>query len=80
MEVSDSASYSLGSGFWGATVKLFTVSTESVTYGLAEGVWIAWQSVAAASAHAVFVDCHGRLLPHLEEAIDTLFVGRDNVQ
>ena len=49
VEVSDSASYSLGSGFWGATVKLFTVAIESVTYTIAEGVWVAWHSVAGAS-------------------------------
>ena len=54
--VSDSASYNLGSGFWGATVKLFTVAIESISYGIAEGVWVAWQSVAGASYTLYFTD------------------------
>jgi hypothetical protein len=54
--VSDSASYNLGSGFWGATVKLFTVAIESISYSIAEGVWVAWQSIAGASYTIYFTD------------------------
>ena len=54
--VSDSTSYSLGSGFWGATVKLFTVAIESISYGIAEGAWVAWQSIAGASYTIYFTD------------------------
>ena len=56
VEVSESPSYNLGSGFWGATVKLFTVAIESISYGIAEGVWVAWQSIAGASYTLYFTD------------------------
>lgn len=56
VEVSDSASYNLGSGFWGATVRMFTVAVESISYAIAEGVWIAWQSIAGASYTVYFTD------------------------
>ena len=56
VEVSDSASYNLGSGFWGATVKLFSVAIESISYSIAEGVWVAWQSIAGASYTLYFTD------------------------
>ncbi len=54
--VSDSASFSLGSGFWGATVKLFTVAIENITYGIADGARITWQSSADASYTIEFTD------------------------
>jgi len=56
VEVSDSASYNLGSGFWGATVRMFTVTIESISYSIAEGVWVAWQSIAGASYTVYFTD------------------------
>lgn len=56
VDVSDSASYSLGSGFWGATVRLFTVTVESISYSIAEGVRVAWQSIAGASYTVYFTD------------------------
>ena len=56
VEVSESPSFSVGSGFWGATVKLFTVAVESITYSIAEGVRVAWQSVAGASYTVYFTD------------------------
>lgn len=56
VEVSDSASYSLGSGFWGATVRMFTVAIESISYSIAEGVRITWQSIAGASYTIYFTD------------------------
>ena len=54
--VSDSESFSLGSGFWGATVKLFTVAIENITYGIADGARITWQSIADASYTIEFTD------------------------
>jgi len=56
VDVSDSTSYSLGSGFWGATVRLFTVAIESISYSIAEGVRIAWQSVAGATYTIEYAD------------------------
>jgi hypothetical protein len=53
---SDSASYSLGSGFWGATVKLFTVAIQTVTYNIAEGVRITWHSIADATYTVEFTE------------------------
>jgi hypothetical protein len=56
VEVSDSASYSLGSGFWGATVKLFSVAIQNITYNIAEGARITWHSIAGASYTIQFTD------------------------
>jgi hypothetical protein len=56
VEVSDSASFNLGSGFWGATVKIFTAAIESISYSIAEGVWVAWQSMAGASYTICFTN------------------------
>jgi hypothetical protein len=56
VEVSDSTSYKLGSGFWGATVKLFSVAIESISYSIAEGVRVAWHSIAGASYTVYFTD------------------------
>ena len=54
--VSESSSYNLGSGFWGATVKLFTVAIQSITYSIAEGARITWHSIADASYTIEFTD------------------------
>jgi hypothetical protein len=54
--VSDSESYSVGSGFWGATVKLFTVAIQNVSYNIAEGARITWHSIADASYTIEFTD------------------------
>ena len=56
VEVSDSTTYNLGSGFWGATVRLFSVAIESISYSIAEGVRVAWQSIAGASYTVYFTD------------------------
>jgi len=56
VDVSDSASYSLGSGFWGATVRMFTVAVESITYSIAEGARIAWHSIGGASYTVYFTE------------------------
>jgi hypothetical protein len=56
VDVSDSASYNVGSGFWGATVRMFTVAIESISYSIAEGVRVAWQSIAGASYTVYFTD------------------------
>jgi len=56
VEVSESPSFSVGSGFWGATVKLFTVAIESISYSIAEGVRVAWQSIAGASYTVYFTE------------------------
>lgn len=56
VHVSESESYSLGSGFWGATVKLFTVAIESISYSLAEGVRITWHSIADATYTIYYTD------------------------
>jgi hypothetical protein len=56
VDVSDSASYSLGSGFWGATVRMFTVAIESISFSIAEGVSVAWQSIAGVSYTVYFTD------------------------
>jgi len=56
VHVSESESYSLGSGFWGATVKLFTVAIESISYSIAQGARITWQSIADASYTIEFTD------------------------
>ncbi len=54
--VSESTDYNLGSGFWGATVKLFTVAIQSITYNIAEGARITWHSIADASYTIQFTD------------------------
>ena len=56
VQASDSASYSLGSGFWGATVKLFTVAIQNISYNIAEGARITWHSIADASYTIQFAD------------------------
>ena len=56
VDIFDRTDYNLGSGFWGATVKLFTVAIESVTYSIAEGVWVVWHSIAGASYTVYFTD------------------------
>ena len=56
VDVSDSSSYSLGSGFWGATVKLFSVAVQNITYNIAEGARITWHSIAGASYTIQFTD------------------------
>lgn len=49
VEASEGDTYNLGSGFWGGMVKMFTVAMESISYGVAEGVRITWQSIAGAT-------------------------------
>ncbi|NQT83352.1 hypothetical protein HQ563_10030 [bacterium] len=56
VEVSESDGYNLGSGFWGATVKLFTVAIESISYSIAEGARITWHSIAGANYTLYFTD------------------------
>ena len=56
VEVSDGANYNLGSGFWGATVRMFTVAIESISYSIAEGVRVAWQSIAGAKYNIEYSD------------------------
>ena len=56
VEVSESPSFSVGSGFWGATVRLFSVAIESISYSIAEGVRVAWQSIAGASYTVYFTE------------------------
>jgi hypothetical protein len=56
VNVSESENYNLGSGFWGATVKLFTVAIESISYSMAEGVRITWHSIANATYAIYFTD------------------------
>jgi hypothetical protein len=56
VQVSESDSFSLGSGFWGATVKLFTVAIENITYSIAEGARLTWHSIADASYTIEFTD------------------------
>jgi hypothetical protein len=56
VDVSESGSYSLGSGFWGATVRLFSVAIESISYGVSEGVRITWFSIADATYTIHFTD------------------------
>ncbi|NQT83834.1 hypothetical protein HQ563_12465, partial [bacterium] len=54
--VSESPSFSLGSGFWGATVRMFTVAIQSITYNIAEGARITWHSIAEATYTIEFTD------------------------
>ncbi len=56
VEASESESYNLGSGFWGGMVKLFTVAIESISYNIAAGVRVTWQSVADATYIIEFTD------------------------
>ncbi len=56
IDVSESSTYNLGSGFWGGMVKMFTVAIESITYSIGEGVRITWQSFAGASYTVYFTD------------------------
>ncbi len=56
VEVSESPSFSVGSGFWGATVRLFTVAIETISYSIAEGVRITWQSIADATYTIYYTD------------------------
>ena len=56
VQVSESDSFSLGSGFWGATVKLFTVAIRNISYNIAEGARITWHSIADASYTILFTD------------------------
>ncbi len=54
--VSESTDYNLGSGFWGATVRLFTVAIQGITYNIAEGARITWHSISDASYTIQFTD------------------------
>jgi len=54
--VSKSASYILASGFWGGTGRMLTVAIEGISYGVAEGVRITWQSVAGATYTIYYTD------------------------
>jgi hypothetical protein len=56
VEASESGSYNLGSGFWGATVRLFTVAIEDISYSIAEGVRISWRSVMDATYTVEYAD------------------------
>jgi hypothetical protein len=56
VDVSESESFNLGSGFWGATVKLFAVAIQSVSYNIAQGVRMTWHSIADASYTIYFTD------------------------
>ena len=56
VQVSESDSFSLGSGFWGATVKLFTVAIDNLSFSISEGARITWQSVADATYTVEFTD------------------------
>jgi len=56
VEVFESPSFSVGSGFWGATVKLFTVAIESISYSVAEGARITWHSIAGANYTLYFTN------------------------
>jgi len=56
VDVSDSTSYSLGSGFWGGMVKMFTVAIQRISYSIAEGVRITWQSIAGATYIVEYAD------------------------
>ncbi|NQT84939.1 hypothetical protein HQ563_18135 [bacterium] len=55
-EASESESYNLGSGFWGGMVRLFSVAIESISYSLAEGVRITWQSIADVTYTIYYTD------------------------
>jgi hypothetical protein len=56
VDVSESENYNLGSGFWGATVRMFTVAIQSITYTVAESVRITWQSFADATYTIYYAD------------------------
>ena len=56
VDVSESDSYSLGSGFWGAMVRMFSVSIQNIAYSVTEGARITWQSIAGASYTVYFTD------------------------
>ena len=53
---SGSQSYNLGSGFWGGMVKAFTVAIQNISYAIADGVRITWQSVADATYTIYYAD------------------------
>jgi len=71
VHVSESESYNLGSGFWGATVKLFTVAIQSITYNIAEGARIAWHSIADATYTIEFTDSLRAAWPELSTLAGT---------
>jgi len=54
--ISKSQSYYLGSGFWGATVPLFSVAIKSISFSIAEGVRITWESTADAKYTIYFTE------------------------
>jgi len=56
VNVSESDSYNLGSGFWGGMVRMFSVAIQSISYSVAEGVRITWQSIADASYTVYYAD------------------------
>ncbi len=56
VDVSDSTTYNLGSGFWGAMVRMFSVAIESISYSIAEGVRITWQSFSGATYSIQFTE------------------------
>ncbi len=56
VDVSDSTSYNLGSGFWGAAVRMFTIAIESISYSIAEGVRLTWDSIAGATYTIYYAD------------------------
>lgn len=56
VDVSESESYNLGSGFWGAMVRVFSVSIQNIAYNVTEGARLTWQSIAGASYTVYFTD------------------------
>ncbi len=56
VDVSDSTTYNLGSGFWGAMVRMFSVAIESITYSIAQGARITWESFAGARYTVQFTE------------------------
>ena len=56
VHVSESDNFGLGSGFWGATVRIFTVAIQGIAYNIAEGARITWHSMAGADYTLYFTD------------------------
>jgi len=68
VDFSASAGYGVGSGFWGGFAGLFTVAIESISYSVAQGVRITWQSVAGATYTVYYTES----LPAVWQALQTL--------
>ncbi len=56
VDVSASANYIVGAGFWGGLVQTFRVSIDAIWWSAGQGVRVAWHSVGGATYVVHFAD------------------------